>query len=298
MLTDCNNRIRAIGPKGNGEIRITMTRFFPKSTNDLAVYSKQSPRSIDQIIKSINMPDGLKVPFIVPKEISSLMPAARQSDLSARDNRFVSMSSNLSNISHTCESAASEFLNAKIASLEDEKSYMSSIRDGLVEITMTGHLENSSFQNAIRPVLRRFRTASQALTVMKRQKRLIQEDLEAEVEVKRSRAVEPLDNGLLERAYMDAIVPRVMGAAAKTRKSPLNQSKFKKEVGGYYGLDKHCQANESWCHVLGFPVPSGSVKAAHLVPKSLSHAEVSHIFGVEDGVLTDPRNGKAIYVLR
>ncbi|KAJ5971484.1 uncharacterized protein N7479_001402 [Penicillium vulpinum] len=76
-----------------------------------------------------------------------------------------------------------------------------------------------------------------------------------------------------------------MGAMSKLRKPPFYQKTFKKEVNKYYGLtEKHRGATFS-----GFNLPA-SVRAAHLVPKIPSPEEVSHIFGVEDGVLSDPRN--------
>ncbi|KAJ5936761.1 hypothetical protein N7466_003211 [Penicillium verhagenii] len=109
--------------------------------------------------------------------------------------------------------------------------------------------------------------------------------------MKRQRVTGPSDDGLLRRAYADTIIPRVMGAAAKTKKRPFDQKAFKKDVKQYYGLPTHPK-DHSFCHVLCFAVPASFVKAAHLVPKSLSEPEVSHIFGVQDGVLTDPRNGR------
>lgn len=86
-----------------------------------------------------------------------------------------------------------------------------------------------------------------------------------------------------------------MGAAAEIQKYAFDQKIFKKEVNRYYGLPTECVRETSFCQVLGFFLPAPSVKAAHLVPKSLSQAEVSHIFGAQNGVLSDPRNG--IYTL-
>ncbi|KUM56717.1 hypothetical protein ACN42_g10485 [Penicillium freii] len=217
------------------------------------------------------------------------MPATRRQALRGHQERSVSNSSKLSQVSQdSLQSTTSGFLDAKIATLEDEKEYISCIKQGLDEISSSGLLSSDAFQTEIGPVLRRFRETSQTLDVLKRQRTLIEEDLE--VEVKRRRITGPSDDGLVERAYVDTIIPRVMGAAAKIRKHAFDQKKFKKEVNRYYGLTTECVGETSFCHVLGFFLPAPSVKAAHLVPKSLSQAEVSHIFGVQDGVLSDPRN--------
>lgn len=233
------------------------------------------------------MPD--KIPFPIPERISSLMPANRRQALCDHQERSVSNSSRLSEVSqNSLQSTTSDFLDAKIAALEDEKEYISCIKEGLEEISSSGLLSSDAFQTEIDPVLRRFRAMSQTLDVIKRQRTLIEEDLE--VEVKRRRITGPLDDGLVQRAYVDTIIPRVMGAAAKIQKNVFNQKKFKKKVNRYYGLTTEYTGVTSYCHVLGFFIPTHSAKAAHLVPKSLSQAEVSHIFGVLDGVLDDPRN--------
>ena len=219
------------------------------------------------------------------------MPASRRQALRGHQERSVSNSSKLSQVSQdSLQSTTSDFLDAKIAALEDEKEYISCIKEGLDEISSSGLLSSDAFQTEIGPVLRRFRATWQTLDVIKRQRTLIEEELE--VEVKRRRITGPLDNGLFERAYVDTIIPRVMDAAAKIRKHAFDQRKFKKEVNRYYGLTTECVGETSFCHVLGFFLPAPSVKAARLVPKTLSQAEVSHIFGVQDGVLSDPRNGK------
>ncbi|KOS39279.1 hypothetical protein ACN38_g9889 [Penicillium nordicum] len=138
------------------------------------------------------------------------------------------------------------------------------------------------------------RSTASTLSILKRQRDLLVEDLEDAVESKRQRLHQPSDDGLLERAYRDTIIPRVMNASAKQRAKPFDQSRFKKEVNQYYGITEHCQHNMSWCQALGLMKPKAHVKAAHLVPKSLTADEVAHLFGVGEVVLSDPRNGKYI----
>ena len=232
-----------------------------------------------------------RVPFPVPERISSLMPENRRQALRGHQERSVSNSSKLSRISQdSLQSTTSDFLDAKIAALEDEKEYISCIKQGLDEVSSSGLLSSHTFQTEIGPILTRFRAISQTLDVLKRQRTLIEEDLE--VEVKRRRVTGPSDNGLVERAYVNTIIPRVMDTAARTQKHPFNQKNFKKKVKEYYNVPTDFAEKTSYCHVLGFYLPGPSVKAAHLVPKSLSQEEVSHILGVQDGVLSDPSNGK------
>ncbi|KAJ5793509.1 hypothetical protein N7457_000108 [Penicillium paradoxum] len=235
-----------------------------------------------------------RIPFPVPERISSLMPAKRRQDLRGHQERSISNSSKLSQVSQeSLQSTTSNFLDVKIAALEDETEYIRCIKQGFDEILSAELLSSDAFQREIDPVLRRFRTTTQTLDVLKRQPTLIEEDLE--VEVKRRRIAGPLDDGLVERAYVDTIIPRVMGAAAKIQKNAFDQKTFKKEVNRYYALPTENVGETSFCHVLGFFLPAPSVKAAHLVPNSLSQAEVSHIFGVQDGVLSDPRNALLLY---
>jgi hypothetical protein len=79
------------------------------------------------------------------------------------------------------------------------------------------------------------------------------------VEVKNRRLAGPSDNGLVERAYIDTLIQRVMGAAAKIHK---HAKSFKKVVNQYYGWTTECQGDTSFCHILGLFLPASSVKTA------------------------------------
>ncbi|KAJ5113262.1 hypothetical protein N7456_001796 [Penicillium angulare] len=56
----------------------------------------------------------------------------------------------------------------------------------------------------------------------------------------------------------------------------------------------YIDSNQGYCHLTGF-WDKGLVKAAHLVAKSLSTDEISDLFGVEQIVLSDPRNGLSLH---
>ncbi|KUM59197.1 hypothetical protein ACN42_g7953 [Penicillium freii] len=228
-------------------------------------------------------------PPVISERISSLMAPSRQSALRTHKQRSVSAASRLSEMS--VESTTSDILDVKLAAMESELKYMRCVRDGLNEARQTEKISHDVFQREIQPFLKSFRSSSSTIQVLKTRRPLIIEDIDEEVSAKRQRIEGPLDQSLLEHAYRDAIISRVLGASAKQKGPKFDQSTFKKEVYTYYGVNEHCHPGFGWCHVLGTILPEKHIKAAHLVPKSLTSKEVSHIFGVSDGVLGDARNG-------
>lgn len=233
--------------------------------------------------------------YQVPERISSLVPPARKQAMREHQGRSVSAASRLSEVSmSSAESTTSDFLDAKIAALEDEAAYIECVKDGLDEAAVTGRTKDTDLQRELAPLANRMRSTTSTLSALKRQRNLLVEDLEDALALKRQRFRQPSDEGLLETAYADTIIPRVMNASAKQRGTPFAQGQFKTEVNRYYGMKEKCKKGTSWCHVLGIELPKESVKAAHLVPKSPTDEEVAHLFGVGEVVLSDPRNGKRI----
>ena len=234
-------------------------------------------------------------PPMIPERISSLMAPSRQSALLTHKQRSVGAASRLSKMS--VESTTSDILDMKLAAMESELEYMRCVRDGLNEARQTEKIPHDAFQREIQPFLKSFRSSSSTIQVLKSQRPLIIEDIDEEVSAKRQRIEGPVDQSLLEHAYRDAMISRVLGASAKQKGPKFDQSAFKKEVYTYYGVNEHCHPGFGWCHVLGTVLPQKNIKAAHLVPKSMTPKEVSHLFGVSDGVLDDPRNGKNVLVV-
>lgn len=228
----------------------------------------------------------------IPERVLSAMPASRRQKLGDLRARVVSVASQISNASH--QTSVSDFLEEKITELEAEKDYIRCIKDGLLEAQEHGSLATIDLHEQMGPLLHKFRSQADIVRVMKRDQRNLAEDLQDEVNSKRLRSTDPNDHGLLERAYRDAIIARVMSATARKTKSTFDQGKFKRRVNRFYGIKQPTiQKSFSWCHVLGFTIPASSVKAAHIVPKSLSPEEITHIFGQEDEVITDARDGKS-----
>ncbi|KAJ5922096.1 hypothetical protein N7516_009799 [Penicillium verrucosum] len=228
-------------------------------------------------------------PPVIPERISSLMAPTRQSALRTHKQRSVNAASRLSEMS--VESTASDILDAKLAAMESELEYMRCVRDGLIEARQAEEISHDVFQREIQPFLKSFRSSSSTIQVLKTQRPLIIEDIDEEVSAKRQRIEGPVDQSLLEHAYRDAMISRVLGASAKQKGPKFDQSRFRKEVYTYYGVNEHCRPGFGWCHVLGTILPEKHIKTAHLVPKSMTSKEISHLFGVSDGVLGDPRNG-------
>jgi len=234
-------------------------------------------------------------PPVIPRRISSLLPKHRQTALETEKVRSVSAASRLSEMS--VESSISDVLDVKLEALETELDYFRCVRDGLTEARETAKISHDDFQREIAPLLKSFRSSSWTLHVLKTQRPLIVEDIDEECSAKRQRVEGPLDQTLLEHAYRDAIISRVLSATAKKKSSKFDQSAFKKEVYSYYGVNEGCRPGFGWCHVLGIPLPEKIIKSAHLVPKSMSSKDITHLFGVSDGVLEDPRNGKNILLV-
>lgn len=231
-------------------------------------------------------------PPVIPERISSLMSPTRQSALRTHKQRSVSAASRLSEMS--VGSTTSDILDAKLAAMESELEYMRCVRGGLNEARQTEEISHDVFQREIQHFLKSFRSSSSTIQVLKTQRPLIIEDIDEEVSAKRHRIEGPVDQSPLEHAYRDAMISRVLGASAKQKGPKFDQSRFKKEVYTYYGVNEHCRPGFGWCHVLGTILPEKHIKAAHLVPKSMTSKEISHLFGVSDGVLGDPRNGKNV----
>ena len=211
------------------------------------------------------------------------MPEGYQDELKRRERNI----SGLSGLS--VASSASEFLETKIQSQSLELDYLRMYSSGLQAAHAAGSLEACEFTEQVGPVADEFAGISSELRVLKRQRKLLEEDLEEETSIaKRQRlAHDEPDITFLERAYTDSIVPRVMGASAKQKKSKFNQSAFRKDVIDFYQAG---HGDQVFCHLTGWWYAK-MVKAAHLVPKSLSEEEVSYLFGAKQLVLSDARNG-------
>lgn len=215
----------------------------------------------------------------IPEHYSSLVPAARRGELETSKRRTVSAASEISLASST-----SEFVDRKIDDVTANLQYVELLRRFLTEAFHDGQLAESRYNEAMNDCLENIRPREQELVVLKRQKKIILEDL----------AEEAPQYTKMEDAYASIITNKVMGASGRLqRKKRFNQGKFRTNVMEYYGASKRNEEGDKqeYCHLTGW-ILEGHVKAAHIVPISLYSDEVSYLFGVGDAVLSDPSNGK------
>ena len=206
------------------------------------------------------------------------MPEGFQSELKKTERNITGLSE------LSVASSASEFLEGKIQSQNLQLEYLRTYKSGL----QAAHAETSEFTDQIAPVMDEFTGICGELKVLKRQRKILEEDLEEEASAaKRQRMADEPGVTFLERVYTDSIMPRVIGASAKQKKSEYDQSAFRKDVINFYGTGN---GDHAFCHLTGW-WDRKVVKAAYLVPKSLSEEEVSYLFGTKQLILSDAKNG-------
>jgi glycyl-tRNA synthetase beta subunit len=189
--------------------------------------------------------------------------------------------------------SVSDFLEEKVRAHYCELDYLQSVHEGIHRAYDSHLLSPEEFQDAVSPFLSSAKQVSAELGTICRQRKILEEDLEESVNAKRRRHGEP-SREMLERAYTSSILERVMATRAKQQKDKIfKPRKFKKAVNDYYGInpDNGIDPGAGFCHVLGV-FNAEDIKAAHIVPKSLNGDEIAHLFGVEELVPEDPRNGK------
>ncbi|CAG8410231.1 unnamed protein product [Penicillium salamii] len=137
--------------------------------------------------------------------------------------------------------------------LETEASYIAAIKAGLDDAHPTRRFSDMEYRKEIAPYAARVRSAQLTLRVLKRQRHVLEEDLSETVAVEKhsSGDTEYRDGRLLlERAYSDMVLTRVMKGERDRRSGRFEQSTFKKEVERYYSTVHECR-EKVWCHVLG-----------------------------------------------
>ncbi|CAG8006184.1 unnamed protein product [Penicillium salamii] len=217
--------------------------------------------------------------------------------LTEHGKESVSLSSNMAEVSlEDVDSAASDFLAAKIEQLENEMSYIVTLKAGLDEANTTRRLSDAEYRKEIAPYTARMRSAQMTLRVLRRQRHVLEEDLSDTVEAEKhtDRHYEHCDGGLLlERVYSEMVLTRVVKAERDRMFGHLEQSIDKREVETYYSTFSECK-EKVWCHVLGMFISKGSIKAAHIIPDRLDREQLAHLFGDEDWDPSHPRNGKTL----
>ncbi|KAK2812582.1 hypothetical protein FQN50_001226 [Emmonsiellopsis sp. PD_5] len=235
--------------------------------------------------------------LMIPERYSSLMNQTRRTNLAEMKSRAASACSTTS----TASSTISEFLENRVKICQLQMDYFASYQDGMKEALQKKEVSEDDYHEEVGQLDQQYEPIVQELKVLARQRKFLEEDIEEGVciQAKRLKTEKANDAGaeLIERAYVSALVSKVMTATAKQKKRKFDQSKFRKDVLEYYGAARQAKAEaerEAYCHLTGWWL-ADDIKAAHLVPESLSGDELSFLFGVREAVLSDCKNGISLH---
>lgn len=179
-------------------------------------------------------------------------------------------------------STVSDFLEEKVKACEYEFEASSAQLQIIQHTRETQNLDSDEYDALSQPLLEHLNRLTTEKRLLKKQSRLIRDDLDEEVEHKKTRQAEP-GVEFYERAYLDSIIPRIMGATNKQQKSSFNTAQFRNAVlEAYNAVKNEGPLKLAWCHLAGVWEPAGNVKAAHLVPKSLSRQDLAYLFGADE----------------
>jgi hypothetical protein len=220
----------------------------------------------------------------IPTQFSNLMAKTRQETLEKKEAQYrsVSQASCMS-----VGSTVSEIMENKVAILDAELDYLKTYRNGVIDLHAVDSEIKDELMEDIRASRKRMRSLESELAVLKRQKKIIRDDLDESVP----------KHETVQDAYASVLCHKVMTASSKQKGKKFDQEQFRNAVSQYYETLRSQDGQRfKWCHVLRKWYQAQDVKAAHLVPKSLAGDELSYLFGVGEAILSDPRNGKWIYL--
>ena len=238
-------------------------------------------------------PNQFKIPEIPERTLLALTPSNLRKLQQARGRCAKASSQMPAKTTDSLESNASGFLEAKIEQLTEFRDYLELVKCGILEGNDQQPLSNEELQSHMAPVVTKLATTTATLQVLKSQKRHLAHDLEEETTAFRRQKTGRELQDLIERAYVQAIIDRVMRATAKQAATPFKAKRFKEDVNEIYGIiDRRPIRAYNWCHVLGIWRDAVMIKAARIVPKSLNIGELGHIFGDSNDVISDPLNGQ------
>ncbi|KAI2785666.1 hypothetical protein POX_h09424 [Penicillium oxalicum] len=241
-------------------------------------------------------PNQFKIPEIPERTLLALTPSNLRKLQQARGRCAKASSQMPAKTTDSLESNASGFLEAKIEQLTEFRDYLELVKCGILEGNDQQPLSNEELQSHMAPVVTKLATTTATLQVLKSQKRHLAHDLEEETTAFRRQKTGRELQDLTERAYVQAIIDRVMRATAKQAATPFKAKRFKEDVNEIYGIiDRRPIRAYNWCHVLGIWRDAVMIKAARIVPKSLNIGELGHIFGDSNDVISDPLNAISLH---
>ena len=219
----------------------------------------------------------------IRRKYASLLPPTSQSILADYKVRKSSATSLLSNASDV-----SEFLEQKIKTVELEMDIADFYKKSLTQAYKQDNIEESELTEALDEVNQQNSVKKREWIALKRQKVLIEEDIEEGPCTTR------------EKAYAAAMkhrvkIPTQLSKAEQNLKKHT-QEKFRRELETYYAAARTNEGDRSvFCPVTKTWWAAKLIKAAHLVPRSLQSEELAYMFGADSMDLSDPRNGLLVH---
>ena len=230
-------------------------------------------------------------PPTIPERFSSLLPEARKEKLASLLKRKVS---SMSQVSVT--SSIADFIDAKTEALESEFMYSDTQRLYLTDALKDKTLTQGQFDDLAKdlPSQQHLDNVQTELKVLKKHRKLVEDDLQE---------IEP-EKMHLESAYISLMITRVEAATAKAPKmwSKVNRTDFRDLVFLKYAgrrYNEEAEQEEHFCCITGWYGAIGEkkvspVRAAHIVPRSLSGEDLEYLFGVSSGgsdIVSSAENG-------
>ena len=208
------------------------------------------------------------------------MKSPRKRELSDIQSHQASFASTVS-----ASSDISEFLDMKMKCLASEAEYTKHFSEGLLDLKDKCEIPSDQLDDELKMALEKRRKIKDELFATRRQRLLLEEDMD-----------QPGLFNRLEDAYANSIMNRVMSATCRLVRQKLYQSAFRKGLENYYDATQITDDGERqvWCLVTGWH-ESTQVKAAHIIPKSLSSGELEYLYGSGGDIPSDYRNGLMLY---
>jgi hypothetical protein len=208
------------------------------------------------------------------------MPQVTQQEIAEHDKQIEKQKSTMSLLS--MRSSVSDYLEEKFKECEYDLAASMTKLFALQQAVKQGTISQEEYCEAAEPFFEYQNERFNEKKHLSKHRRFLEANMSEEVELKKPRFDEP-GVDFYERAYMNAIVPRVMGASAKQTKSNFDTQRFRNSVlQAYNAVDLENDIHMAYCHVSHRWYGKNRVKAAHLVPKSLSDPEIGYLFGVEE----------------
>ncbi|WEW59460.1 hypothetical protein PRK78_004934 [Emydomyces testavorans] len=213
----------------------------------------------------------------IPSNLVKDLYRDKQSELAEIEQRKERISCEVSHAT-----SVTEFIEKKVDEVDACLEYIQHYNDALKQSIRAENINKKRAHEELDELRGARLDLGQEALVLKRQRKIIAEDLEDELP----------RHETISQAYLTTIVDKTMSACAKQKKVRFRQTEFKKCVTSYLAASKIEGGDEYiWCHVQGDWQPAKTTKTAHIVPKSLTSDELSYFFGVGEVILSDRRNG-------